>query len=972
MKKCFCRLLLCGCFLSVCVFFCVQGLRAAGVRDTLSLAGQWRFAMDPQDAGVGEGWFNTSLAGHILLPGSMATNGLGDDVTLQTQWTGSIYDSSWFFSARMAKFRVPGHLFIPFWLTPVKHYVGPAWYQQDIEVPAGWRGKHVELYLERPHTETRVWVDGKEVGVQNSMVAPHVYVLAVVPGRHVLTIRIDNRIKDINVGPDSHSLTDHTQSNWNGVIGSIRLQAMAVVRVTDVQVYPDVAHKQARVFVIVRNDGAERMRGVLVLGAKAFLKGGVLKAGVQERVLLAPGVDSFVVVLPLGADAAEWDEFDPVVYHLTTGLLVGKRVLDEQGTCFGLRTFKAVGTLFSVNGRPVALRGTVNNCEFPLTGFPSMDVGAWMRIFRIARAHGLNHMRFHSWCPPEAAFVAADSVGFYLQPEGPSWANHGSSLGDGKPIDQFIYDETNRMAQVYGNHPSFCMLAYGNEPKGGHQADYLTRFIGYWKAKDSRRLYTGASVAMSWPLVPANEFMVKSAPRGLPWLRNRPESDSDYRRAIGAFGVPYVAHEMGQWCVYPNFEEIGKYTGAFRARNFELFREDLLDRGMGDEAGAFLRASGALQVLCYKAEIERALRTPGLGGFQLLSLNDYPGQGTALVGVLDAFWDEKGYCTAGEFARFCNTTVPLLRLPKFVFTNADTLRATAEVYHFTKGVLPQASSSWTIRDGHGVVRGSGHFGARDLPVGNGIVLGRIDFPLAGIGVATELTIEVRIDGTAFANDWRVWVYPALLPVGMGDVYYTRVLDDSAKAVLARGGKVFLDASGKVVKGQEVVQYFTPVFWNTSWFKMRPPHTLGILCDSASGAFGDFPTAGHSDYQWWEILNRSQVMVLEDFPTGFRPLVQPIDTWFLNRRLGLLLEARVGKGKLVVCSADLRGGGVERPAARQLFYSVVRYMNGAGFEPVGEVGLGVVQDLFETPSREVVEMHTKDSPDELKPVRKAIQ
>jgi len=198
------------------------------------------------------------------------------------------------------------------------------------------------------------------------------------------------------------------------------------------------------------------------------------------------------------------------------------------------------------------------------------------------------------------------------------------------------------------------------------------------------------------------------------------------------------------------------------------------------------------------------------------------------------------------------------------------------------------------------------------------------------------------------------------------VYYCTELDEKARAVLDEGGKVFLNGSGKVVKGKEVVMNFTPVFWNTSWFKMRPPHTLGLLIDTASAAFSDFPTSYHSDLQWWDVLKGAQVMHLEDFPRGFRPLVQPIDTWFLNRRLGLIFEARVGKGRLIVSGADLSPEvSADRPAARQLYYSILKYMGSQRFAPVAAVKYEVVKDLFDTPSKFVFSSYTKSGPDELR-------
>jgi len=933
---------------------------------SISLAGQWRFKIDAKDEGLNGKWYTSVLPERITLPGSMAENLKGDDITLKTKWTGSIYDSSYFFHPRLAKYRKPDNIKIPFWLTPAKHYTGAAWYQKDIEIPANWKDKRIVLSLEYPHSETRVWVDDIEIGTRFTFVVAQQFELPanLKAGKHTITLLIDNRIKAINVGQDSHSLTDHTQGNWNGVVGEMTLTAGSPVYFEDIQVYPNLKNKSAKVKIQLKANAGQSGAGKIILSATTFNTKNILQVKpVTAAYQLNNGQGSLEINLPMGDKIATWDEFDPALYRLTATLISKDGKKEIKNVQFGMREFKAVGRSFEINGRPVFLRGTVNNCEFPLTGYPSMDVAAWVRIFKISKAHGLNHMRFHSFCPPEAAFIAADQIGFYLQPEGPSWANHGSSIGDGKPIDQFIYDETNRMAKKYGNYASFCMLAYGNEPRG-RQVEYLTKFNDYWKAKDSRRLYTGASVGGSWPVIPNNEFMVRAGARGLDWGR-KPESISTYAKQIEQFNVPFVAHEMGQYCAFPNFDEIKKYTGVYRAKNFELFQEDLKDHDMADQAHAFLMASGKLQALCYKNEIEKALRTPNYNGYQLLSLNDYPGQGTALVGVLDAFWDEKGYITAKEFKRFSNSTVPLLKLSKFVFTNDETLTAAVEVAHFGKAPIENAKLSWTLKKESGAVVAKGDFASKTLPVTNCISIGELKVPLNTITAATKLNLEILINGTEFANDWNIWVYPAKLPEVKNEVYYCTSLDDKAKAILAEGGSVFLNAAGKVVKGKEVVQTFLPVFWNTSWFKMRPPHTLGILCDPKQAAFANFPTDDHSDMQWWEIVNKSQVMNLEDFPSGFKPLVQPIDTWFLNRRLAMVFEAKVGKGKLLVSSANLGPDLTGTPAAQQLYYSLQQYMDSGQFNPKFDVALSIVQDIFETPSKLQFETFTKDSPDELK-------
>lgn len=944
---------------------------------SISLAGNWHFKTDSKDSGVVAKWFNQLLPERVHLPGSMAENGKGNEVSLKTKWTGSIYDSSFFFNPRLKKYRAPGNLKIPFWLTPAKHYVGVAWYQKQIQLPKDWKNKRWVLSFERAHIETRVWVDDQEIGMRNSLVAAHEYDLTeyLKNGTHTISVRIDNRIEGrpgaINVGPDSHSVTDHTSGNWNGLTGKLELKPSNTTWIDNLQVYPDIHQQLVLLKLQLKTLFTGTQKGNIRFQIKPLFASKASIPAKQVEFQIASANDSLEVVLPIGKSIQLWDEFHPNLYQLTTILTDAKGLKDTSIQNFGMREIKVVGKQILVNGRPVSLRGTVNNSEFPITGYPATDLAAWEKIFKVAKAHGLNHFRFHSFCPPEAAFQAADKVGIYLQPEGPSWPNHGTSLGDGRPIDAFLWIETERMVRNYGNYASFCMLSAGNEPAGRNQAKWLADFILQWKARDSRRIYTGASVAMSWPLVPENDYMIKSGSRGLSWGKG-PESLTDYSEAIKAFSMPYVTHEMGQWCAYPDFNEIKQFTGVYKARNYEMFQEDLKDRGMADMAEKFLASSGKLQLLCYKAEIEKSLRTPGLGGFQLLGLQDFPGQGTALVGTMNVFWNDKPYSSAKAFARFCNSTVPLMKTSKFVYSNAEHLKAAIEVYHFGENDL-DANIQITLKDPSGKIISRNNSIKKKLLIAAQNPIVDLDIDLATIQQPTKLTLEVSIANTVFANDWEFWVYPVEMPSGnFSSIYQTTVLDDAALKVLESGGKVFLNLAGRVTKGKEIVQNFTPVFWNTSWFKMRPPHTLGFVVDPQHPAFKNFPTEYHSNFQWWSLVNKAQVMHLEDFPPALRPLVQPIDTWFINRRLASVFEVKIGKGKLLVSSLNLdketnkeNVKSANGLVARQLNQSLQQYMLSDKFMPQITVEPQQIKDLYEKPSKEIFDPFTKDSPDELK-------
>lgn len=927
--------------LMIAFAFLAVSCHKSEVPKKIDLSGTWQYAMDPSDKGVTESWFNRLLSDTLSLPGSLTSNGIGEDITLKTPWIGQIVDSSFYKNPEYSRFREPGNIKIPFWLQPVKYYKGAVWYQKEITIPTDWKDQSVALFLERIHWESRLWVDDKEIGMQNSLGTPHQYDLTnvLLPGKHRLTICIDNRVKDFDPGVNSHSISDHTQGNWNGMVGQLYLQARPMIRIRNIQVFPDVQHNTIAVRVKVVNPTEKSTPVKLELN--------VVKTpqNASREFELKKGDNEIEVNLPMGSDVKLWNEFHPHIYTLEASLSdVNKGVNDQLTTTFGMREFKAVGKQLHINGKPTFLRGTLECAIFPKTGYPATDVKEWLRIFNICRAHGLNHMRFHSWCPPEAAFQAADSVGFYLQIECSSWANQSTSIGDGKPFDKYLYEESERMVETYGNHPSFCMMVYGNEPGGANQIPFLTKFVNFWKDKDNRRIYTSGS---GWPIIPENDYLSTPDPRIQAWGQElksiingeAPRTDYDWSVFNDRFPQPVVSHEIGQWCVYPNFKEIPKYDGVFRARNFELFQETLKDHGMEQLADSFLLASGKLQALCYKADIEAALRTKDFGGFQLLDLHDFPGQGTALVGVLDPFWEEKGYISPDEYKSFCNATVPLVRMKKCVFTNNETFEASVEVAHYGEAPINATIPEWKITNSKGKVIQSGKFSQTNIPLGNCFKLGDVSFPLTAVSTAENLKIEVSVNG--FTNAWDFWVYPAKKEAIPGEekLRVVQTLDAQTSQFLNDGGLVLLNLTkGSLSKtmGGDVKIGFSSIFWNTAWTHGQAPNTLGILCNPAHPALTYFPTQYYSNYQWWDAMSHSGAINISTMPAGLHPIVRVIDDWVTNRPLALLFEARVGKGKILVSGIDLHSDLDKRPEAQQLLFSLKKYMVGTMFNPAVEM------------------------------------
>ncbi len=969
-------------------FLCLLWGMTLHAQQVLNLAGGWDFAIGDEQNQSRPGP-RTHYDDYVVLPGSMLTNDKGDPVTVETPWTGSLYDSSYYFNPFMEAYRQPGQVKLPFFLTPQRHYVGAAWYHRKIYVPRDWRGRRITLFLERPHIETTLFVNGREVGHQMSLSTPHRYDVSsyIKAGKqNDISIRVYNGIENVGVGQDSHSVTDQTQGNWNGITGRMELRAQwKKLNIRKVRIVPSSDLKSFDVVVEMEN----HVPGVRVMPMYEYY----VEAIISHETPWSPSMELRKESKEVDAgnkvvfhfqtkgetrngqqwrrEILPWDEFHPRLYKLTVNC--GEDVYE---TTFGLRHIAVEGRQFVLNGRPLFLRGTVENCVFPETGYPPTDKDEWLRIFNKCREYGLNHVRFHSYCPPEAAFQAADESGIYLQPEGPSWPNHGVRLRRGQTIDQYLLDESKRIVDEYGHHPSFLMMAAGNEPAGDWVA-YCNDWVAQMRDYDSTRVYCGASVGGGWAWDDGSQYHVKGGARGLDWDRHAPQSVDDYYTQIEfprnytastPNTEPIIAHEQGQWCAFPDFREISQYTGVYKAANFEIFRDLLARGGMASQAEHFLMASGHLQTLCYKYEIERNLRTPDYAGFQLLGLNDYSGQGTALVGPLNAFWREKGYTNAAEWREFCNSLVVLARFPRFVYTNADTVSVPLEAMSAFHTSIRSADVVCQVFQNDSVLLSVDTLTTTPLPIGKNISLGTFAFPLTSISKPSKMTLRVVL-GNAVQNHWDFWVYPkndSTAILQPSSIYITDTLSAAALDTLRAGGTVLITAAGKVTLGSDVKQTYLPVFWNTSWFKMRPPHTTGAYIDKSHPLFRyDFPTDDWSNLNWWELLNRAQVMNLMELPASYQPPIQPIDTWHVSRKLGMLIEARVLGGRLLMTTMDISTNLNQRHVARQMRQAIMRYMQSDDFQPSLTLEPEVITHFF-TRQAPPVNMFTNESPDELKP------
>lgn len=831
-------------------------------------------------------------------------------------------------------------------LSRVRPFTGVAYYGREVDIPDAWAGQHVELYLERTKY-TRVYVDGRLRSASSDTLVPQRHDLsqALTPGRHDLVVAVDN---DLAAQPDfpkawlgGSQYTDHSHTNWNGLLGALYLEARGPVRILDIQAWGETEGVVTATITVV-NDGGPRPVELRL--------GGPELAGAARQVDLPAGESRLLLKTAPAGDPKPWSEFHPKVYALRAEVFEGGALLDAQETAVGLREVSTQGREMRVNGRRVSLRGRVDCAVFPRTGHAPMDRDSWRRVMAIARGYGLNHIRFHSWTPPEAAFAAADEAGVYLQVELPNFGNPyvTPSHPDYDPVlDAALHAQAEKVLTTYGNHPSFLLFSVGNEMTG-EIAAYEALLRALKPLRPDILLTQGTNNFLADPQVSRQDdfwvimrtsqtdnirdsFSHADLPLGFLQTEGAATTDYDFNAAARRSPVPLIAHEVGQYEISPRLAEEDQYQGPVRSTALPVFRQRLKDAGLLHQADDFVQASGALSVLCYRAEIEALLRSGELTGFQLLDIMDFPGQATALVGVLDSFMESKGLLTPEAWRRFCAPQVLLARFPRYTYTAGEEVPVEVWVYSFGAGDLAGEGAVALEAGGKTLARAafSGSFAAGSLTCA-----GSFRLPTAGLSQAGPVRLRLSLAGVE--NDYTLYVYPpAGLGLPQGVLLAQGYTPDVAQAL--QDGKTVVLATSAARPERSVAGFFASDFWCYPMFRgiaerkgVPPaPGTLGLLIDAGHPALSAFPTGAASDWQWQPIAYHGRPLVLDGLDV--QPIVQAVDNFERNHKLGLLLEARVGPGRLLLCASDLTHH-LDRPEVRALLQSLLAYAASPAFAP----------------------------------------
>lgn len=665
--------------------------------EQMDLSGIWRFQLDPMGFGKtpGSELYLSKLTETIALPGSTDEGGKG----IQN------------FVAHVDR------------LSRKFEYCGQAWYQREVVIPESWREKDIVLSLERCHWETTVYVDGSLVGADERLSTPNRFVVTgqLTPGLHTLTVCVDNRLK-YPMDQWNHGTTEYTQTNWNGMVGQLKLEAYPACAIRGMRVDTDIDSK--KVMVRLRTGKAKEVPATLELRVKDKT-GKVVGAPTSSVVING---STLVQECPVKGDMVLWNEFTPELYTLEAALTVEGETYMEK-TSFGFRKVEQGKHHIRLNDRNIHLRGVLDCAVFPKTGYPATDVASWAKIFRTVKEYGMNHVRFHSWCPPEATFFAADSLG----------------------------------------------------------------------------------------------------------------------------------------------------------------------------------------------------------------LSDFPGQGSAFVGILEAFWESKGLVTPEKFRESCAPVVLLARFPKRTYLNNEVLRIKLGVYQFADKAIKGGVLQWSLEDEgqHAVAEGKLRY--RTLPVGTVDSLGTVAVDLKAVARTGKYTFRLRM-GDEVKNEWDFWVYAEDEINRYQEFRYVRNWEEARDRLLQGESVLFVPEKTNGRKTR-----FTGHFWNPVMFNWDPM-IVGTWIDQSHPALELFPTSHYADWQWWDILNYGQAVDLTEL-RELQPVIQSVDTYEVNRKLGISFEAKVGKGKLFVLCVDMDKDIHQRLAMKQLLTSVGSYVFSDRFVPRCSVPAYRLDEVF---------------------------
>ena len=881
----------------------------------IDVSGAWRYRLDPEDLGMQKQWFMEQFDEKtMILPGTTNSNQIGtkQEASLQQEFSKNA----------LACFREN------------YRYQGVLWLQKTVVLPREFQDKELTLFLERTLGQSTLWLEGQYIGEEYSLSIPHRYrfVTANLDQQEMLTLtlRLDNRDL-MNIGVRSSAYSLDTQGFWCGVVGEMSLTD-SVCTPADMKL--TFAEDTELLRIELPNKGVGQVSRILISDEKGEAVPFVLKK--EER-----HTDKLILWLRLSA-VLSWQADQPNYYDVT--LVIDDSVLTKRWGFLRLTTTQ--GQLFA-NGEKLYLKGNLDCGVFPDTGYPVMEEAYWERTFQKQLDYGFNHVRFHSWCPPEIAFQVADRLGVYLMVEGPFWLDEWfhNSVGDYPEHYEFIAKECSGIAKEYGHHPSFCFFAVGNELHGDFP--FLATVLRDEVFQEQRIFTTLTANTTNLQrdfYEGADDFFVGVEYKGRGLRGNRfldeivTRTDFQYDEQASFIPSSVITHEIGQYASYPSLEEIGKFSGKLEPTNLLAIQNELQRKQLLDKQVAYTHYSGLLARNCYKAEIEAVVRSNQLSGFQLLGLQDYPGQNTATIGILDSHWEEKGFCTSETFCEFNQALIPMVELSKRIFDSKEVLNYRIGIRNSTgRDVLPgdETKVIVTLKDQT----------LESFPLDTAVKSGQYQIIKEGsfdlgqfvceYGERIDLRIAVQQADQLYQNHWSIWVFATENPV-CEDIIQDSWLSPQVVQELEAGRTCVVSLSPSKHESIYPGNYF-PVFWSPVFFESTD--ACGMMVDKAHPLFRYFPTDEYLTLQWKRLVENSVCFEVHTSSA----ITELIPNFFVNERRTNIEEYQVGPGKLLIHGFDLeRSSEPEEIAFRN---ALMRYLQSDEFAPKETLDIATLQNYF---------------------------
>lgn len=735
----------------------------------------------------------------------------------------------------------------------------------------------------------------------------------------MLTILIDNR-DNFYLSTYGHSYTNESQTIWNGIVGKISLYAKENTYFKDILVVCQDQNKSIVVKGYIINNVSTNIN-ISIDDTENNLN--VAKDTLQVNDTY------FEHTIYINKEIIPWNEFTPKLYELTL-----TTDYDTKKINFGFRHIKVIDRDILLNDKKIFLRGNLECCMHPQTGYPPFELEYWINLFQTVKDYGMNHIRFHSNCPPEICFVAGDIVGIYLQVEGPVWLDTWfMELGSHIEHYDFMPKEALRIINAYSNHPSFCIFCNGNEFRGDFSI--LHNIIEQAKSIRPDIIYT-LTANYDRPLDILDDIFisVEADKKGMRGNRFYPKMATtfmtDYSEAVNSRNIPLIAHEGGQYCVYPNVNEIEKYTGNLLPMNYMAIKNDLEKRNLLHMTDKFVKASGDFSARLYKEEIESYSRTMRFGGFQLLGIQDFPGQCTATIGLLDSLWESKEIVSKEWFRQFCNDVVILIKSEKRIFTNTELFSCEVMINQFNITDINNANIIYNFIDENDNEIYSGIFNNITLKNGTQTIIGSIEnIDLNIFKLPTKLRLNISIENTQYQNNWSIFVYPDIvedfinIKLKESNIVLAYEWNNEILNMLDNGKKILLIPKRETFINRPTYDSsFYPVFWSPVFFNKKNPCGLYI---NEHPVFDIFTSDKYADYQWYNLLQNSFNFDVDILPIDFTPIVEAIPNYYYNHRLTNLIEANVSNGVLMICSIQL-DDILDKVEARWFKYSIINYLS----------------------------------------------